>query len=222
MPRSVIATVQRKGGVGKTTVAVCLAGELHSRGNRVTLVDADPQRSSVHWAAPNQLPFAVREASFHKDEGAAWIKNILTPTADDFLIVDTSTGEDDLRAAAFCAKLVLLPCTPSGLDIESTVDALYFLNSVRVQHRLHIDALLVPNRVDMRTLEGRQFVEALAKLGEEVAPALGHRTSFVRSFSSGHAVNQFAPGSVADQEVKALATAVERRVRATALPAKAG
>jgi hypothetical protein len=61
MARSIVATVQRKGGVGKTTIAVCLSSELHARGNRVTLIDADPQQSSLHWAAPGscRLRFAT-------------------------------------------------------------------------------------------------------------------------------------------------------------------
>jgi hypothetical protein len=33
----------------------------------------------------------------------------------------------------------------------------------------------VPNRIDRRTLEGRQLVEELEQLGEEVAPALTNR-----------------------------------------------
>ena len=46
----VIAVVGRKGGIGKTTVAVHLAGELAARGRRVHLVDADPQGSAAQPA----------------------------------------------------------------------------------------------------------------------------------------------------------------------------
>ncbi len=221
MARSIVATVQRKGGMGKTTIAVCLCGELHARGKRVTLIDADPQQSSLHWAAPRQLPFAVRGVPFDAERPSRWTKTIVAPSPDDFTIVDTATTEEALRAAVLSARLILLPCTPSGLDIEATIEALYFVNCIRVQNQLHVDALLVPNRVDMRTLEGRQFLEVLERLGEDVAPVLGNRTSFVRAFNSGHAVNQHAPGSVADAEVKALADAVERRLQAALRTAKA-
>jgi len=43
----IIALLNQKGGVGKTTLALHIAGELAGRGNRVTLVDADPQGSSL-------------------------------------------------------------------------------------------------------------------------------------------------------------------------------
>ena len=170
MAHSIVATVQRKGGVGKTTIAVCLSGEFHARGKRVTLIDADPQQSSLHWAAPRQLPFAVRDVPFDVERPARWINAIVDPSPDDFTIVDTATTEEALRAAVLSARLILLPCTPSGIDIEATIEALYFVNCIRVQNRLHVDALLVPNRVDMRTLEGRQFLEVLERLGEDVAP----------------------------------------------------
>jgi chromosome partitioning protein len=170
MARSIVATVQRKGGVGKTTIAVCLSGEFYARGKRVTLVDADPQQSSLHWAAPRQLPFVVRDIPFDEERPRRWIKAIAAPSPDDFTIVDTATTEEALRAAVLSARLILLPCTPSGIDIEATIEALYFINCIRVKNRLHVDALLVPNRVDMRTLEGRQFLEVLERLGEDVAP----------------------------------------------------
>ena len=59
-----IAVAQRKGGVGKTTIAVSIAAELFERGDDVVLIDADPVRSACQWAALGGLRFPVRELTF--------------------------------------------------------------------------------------------------------------------------------------------------------------
>ena len=46
-----IAVVNRKGGTGKTTTAVCLAAALAERGLSILLVDLDPQASASVWLA---------------------------------------------------------------------------------------------------------------------------------------------------------------------------
>ena len=45
----IVALLNQKGGVGKTTLATHIAGELAMRGLHVILLDADPQGSSLDW-----------------------------------------------------------------------------------------------------------------------------------------------------------------------------
>lgn len=45
----IVALLNQKGGVGKTTLATHIAGELALRGQHVVLLDADPQGSSLDW-----------------------------------------------------------------------------------------------------------------------------------------------------------------------------
>lgn len=49
----IVALLNQKGGVGKTTLATHIAGELALRGQNVILLDADPQGSALDWTGPS-------------------------------------------------------------------------------------------------------------------------------------------------------------------------
>ena len=48
---SIFAVANPKGGSGKTTVAIILAGEFAKHGYSAAIIDADPQGSSYQWHA---------------------------------------------------------------------------------------------------------------------------------------------------------------------------
>lgn len=121
----ILAIINEKGGVGKTTLSTNLGRGLQRAGHSVLLVDGDPQGSMRDWfaAAPedNDLPPVVamdRPAQF-KD-----IKQVAKGY--DWVIVDGAPSVEDLAIAAIkSADLVLIPVQPSPYDIwaaESLVD----------------------------------------------------------------------------------------------------
>lgn len=182
--RSVISVVQRKGGVGKTTIAISLAGELHRRGRLVDVIDADPQRSAAEWAAPGRLPFRVSELPLKMGAAAQWA-NMVRSMPGQTTIIDTPPHEYAVGAAVAVADVVVLPCTPSGLDLSATEQAIATIAYARDKRGTEVPALLLPNRVDPRTLEGQQIVEALEDLGEIVCHPIASRLAYVRAFSAG-------------------------------------
>jgi len=182
--RSIVSVVQRKGGVGKTTVAISLAGELHRRGIPVDVIDADPQRSAADWAAPGRLPFRISELPLEVGGAAAWAKQVHA-TQGVVTIIDTPPHEYAVGAAVAVANVVVIPCTPSGLDLSATEQTISAIAFARRKRDTDVLTLLVPSRVDPRTLEGQQIVEALTEMGEHVCKPIASRLAYVRAFSAG-------------------------------------
>jgi len=204
----IIAVAQRKGGVGKTTLAVSVAAELSRRGRDVALVDSDPQASACQWALPGKLKFPVYDIALSDQTVSAWVRSVGRVSAN-YVIIDTAPNDRALGGSIALANLVLVPCTPSGLDVEATVRTLEIIDAVRVRRHGSPNMILVPNRVDVRTLEGRQLMEELVGFGEVVSPSIGSRTSFIRAFSDGHSVADISSGEVAHREIQTLCDLLE-------------
>jgi chromosome partitioning protein len=208
-----IAITQRKGGVGKTTIAVSIAAELHSRGADVVLVDADPLRSACQWAALGGLPFAIQDLTFSSRKPVADWAAAVRRIHNEIVVIDTPPSDDSLAASIALADVAVIPVLPSGLDLEATNRTLEIVRAVRTRRADYVHVVLVPNRVDRRTLEGRQLVEEMEEYGETVAPAIGNRTAFVRAFSMGSSVGEFDPHGQGIREIRSLCDMVEQCLR---------
>ena len=211
----VIGVCNRKGGSGKTTTAIHLAGALAARGLPVELVDADEQGSAAQWASQGALPMPVRHMPLEGDgQVTDWSNAILRLTAD-YVVLDSPPHLDAaLGAVLGLSDLAVIPCGPSGLDLRTTAETVALVREIRearTSRKPYI--LLVPNRTDRRTSSGRALHEALTGLGEPVAPELRARTAFADAFDAGQWVGAYARNSPAHRETEALADAVLQQLR---------
>lgn len=113
-----LAVVAQKGGTGKTTLALSLAVAAGARGQNVLVIDLDPQASACRWGDRRVL-----DAPAVVDAQPARLSAALDKAAQagiDLVIVDTPARVEQAAAeAAKAADLVLIPCKPSILDLET-------------------------------------------------------------------------------------------------------
>ncbi len=111
----IIAIVNSKGGVAKTTSAIHIAYQLSKLG-ATGLIDADPNRSSRAWAgrADTSFPFKVL-TEFEMIGFQGRFQHIVTDTK-------ARPEPEDLEAVCNAANLVILPSTPGGDDLRVTAN----------------------------------------------------------------------------------------------------
>lgn len=114
---SVIAFLNGKGGVGKTTSSINIATAIARDGYKVVVVDTDPQLSIANWHEENKCQFDVVSASSQKEVYS--IKKSLKEY--DYIIIDGAAAISEISSAAvMISDLVIIPVTPSPLDFAAS------------------------------------------------------------------------------------------------------
>lgn len=214
-PGKVIALLNQKGGAGKTTLATHLAGELAMQGNRVTLLDADPQGSALDWAQRRLRSgqerlygvFGLARDSLHQEAPQIALEA-------DFVVIDGPPRVAALaRSALLAANLVLIPVQPSAYDVWASHEMVQLVTEAKV-FRPALRAAFVINRRVVGTVIGR---EARAALADQPFAALhaevSQRIVFADSVAAGRLACEAAPKCAAAREIAALAQAVREMLR---------
>ena len=171
-----VLVANRKGGVGKTLVAITLAGALANGSERVALADADRQASSLGWLArrPGTVP-RIRALDW-REKGAVGDH----PKKLDWLIIDAPGALKDTRAERLVAeaRAVLVPIQPSFFDTESTGAFLDDIESIKRVRKGKVGLHLIANRVRPGTRAARALGDYCAELGHEPAAWISERAVY--------------------------------------------
>jgi chromosome partitioning protein len=200
----IIGILNRKGGVGKTSLSTNLASALSLSGNRILLVDADPQESALDWQASREgetlFPVVgMAKPTLHKD-----IPELARNY--DHILIDGPPGINDVtRSAMMACDLVVIPVQPSPYDVWAADETVKLLTEITIYND-SLKGLFVINRKIKNTALGRDVASALGDYPLTVAQtAITQRVVFAESAASGLSVLELAPEGPASKELNALA-----------------
>ncbi len=218
----IISVLNLKGGCGKTTISLNLAAALAEQGRRAVVVDLDPQASALRWAS--QAPeasgpgFQLRRdvVGLPVERGAARFRTGLLElgkrTGAAVAVLDCPPElRDPALVAALLADVVLIPVTPSPLDLWAAEAAVATAREARRERGGRLPRVsLIPAKLISGTVLAREIAATLEGLGEAVSPPIHQRVAFIEATVAGQTIGAYAPGSPGHQEFQALAAFVDK------------
>lgn len=134
----VIAAINGKGGAGKTTTLMNIAGEYALRGGRVAMIDMDARNNLMKWWTDCQEKDAQPEGiEVYSHKTARGLERWMDDNAGtfDYVLIDTP-GEDTsiVDPVIAAADLVISPIQPSKREVLGAIDS--FENVLRVNDAL--------------------------------------------------------------------------------------
>lgn len=212
---TVIAIVNSKGGVGKTTIATNLATMAGLDGNKVLLVDADPQRSALSYRTLRKEDDITAIAPSGK------IREDLKRIGENFdlAIIDVGGHDSDILTEAMgAAHLVIVPIEPGQYQYASLKQFMARLATVahaKEQVGVPFAARFLLTRIVAGSVVAKDFVDILDEF-KDVASILPqklvNRISYTYASMVGQAVTEYEPSGYAAAEFRVVYNAIKKTI----------
>ena len=195
---NVIAFLSQKGGSGKTTLSVHTAVAAEATGERVCVIDADPQESATAWASAREAGTPIVATAQAGELDAA----LRAAEGEGMTLAVVDAPPHAAPAAGQIARrseLVLIPDRPSAFDLAAVPAAVEIVAAAKVRGAFVLSAC------PFRAPEIGETRAALEAYGLPIVPGeITDRRAFARAVTTGSAVTEFEAEGKAAEEIRAL------------------
>lgn len=199
-----LAFFGQKGGSGKTTLAVHIAVAAQQAGQRVAILDLDPQGSALGWYRSRGLNTTPLTVAVPDSELKRAIEGAQADGFD-LVVIDSPPHAAPVAARIVAAAdLVVVPVRPSPMDIAALPATLQLIGSRR--------AVFVLSSCPHRAPEIEETRQLLGQYGRPVLGPITERRPFFRALTAGQAVSEFEPSGPASAEIRELCSALFKEV----------
>jgi len=174
MKQTIIAVINQKGGVGKTTTAVNVAAQLASAKNPVLIVDLDPQGNATSGLG---IPREVEPTTYELILGQTTLENVVRPAGREGLYI--VPANPNLAAA----EIELVPMMQRELALRNALQTAAYsyviidcppaLGLLTINALSTADAIMIPVQAEYYALEGLgQLLATVQRVKQAINPSL--------------------------------------------------
>lgn len=200
-----ITVINVKGGCGKTTIATNLASAYAKLGRNTTLIDFDPQGSSMYWLnlRPQNVSRINGIAAYPDNKPVTRSWKLHLPQDTERVIVDTPAGLKglDLIDQLNGTHAILIPVLPSSIDAHATLGFIHDLYLVAKVRPRKTRLCIISNRVKSNSLAFRALKRFLDIMDIPVIANLRETQNYVTSSECGLGIHELG-SKASDKDIE--------------------
>jgi chromosome partitioning protein len=194
---TIITIASSKGGVGKSTICISLAGELAKSGQNVHIIDLDENKTVLRWHTQHKVNIqGLTLSSAAPADFPAHLREVTSKPHDYVLIDVAGVYEKALLQAMGRSNLVIIPAQPSEPDIHEATKIIRDLTDLNDSFNGNVPYRLLLNLFDpLDPQYQRHAVDEISRLKLNRFNAVVHKRAAYREVFFNGLPPHFADGS---------------------------